>query len=94
MREEPALAVEAAAEPGQGAVRADHPVAGHHDGDRVAAIGKPHRPAGAGLPEPRRESAIARGGPHRNPAQLGPDPLLERRPGGPDPNGVRGLEVA
>ena len=38
------LVVETAAIAGERSVGADHAMAGHHDGDRVAAIGQPHRP--------------------------------------------------
>ena len=48
MVEQPLLAFEAAAIAGQAAVRADHPMAGHDDADRVLAVGADHRDDVAG----------------------------------------------
>src|ERR1700680_5041910 len=58
VREQPALAVDAAAIAGQGAVGTDDAVAGYDDADRVGAVGEadgPHRPRPADAP---RELAI------------------------------------
>src|SRR5580698_10791886 len=43
MSEQPALARDASAEPGQRAVRSDHPMTRHHDRDGIAAVGEAHR---------------------------------------------------
>ena len=78
MGDQPAFAVEAAAIAGQGRVGADHPVAGHNDGDRVGAVGEPDGAAGGGAADALGEVAVADRRAGRDAAQFGPDLALER----------------
>ena len=77
-QEEP-LAGEAAGVPGQAAARADHPVAGHDDADRVPAVGVPDRLRGAGVAQFGGQLPVRAGFAVRDLRQQGPDLLLERR---------------
>src|SRR5579872_5184072 len=77
--EQPALARQAAAIAGQGAVRADHPMAGHDDGDRIGAVGEADRAARVGAPQLRREFAIGRRRAGWSGSQCRPYAALEKR---------------
>src|SRR5439155_27373352 len=76
--QQPALAVQAAAEARELAARADHPVAGDDDGDRVLSVGRADGAGGARVAEAARQLAIA----HRRAVGDGPqgvpDTPLER----------------
>src|SRR5215475_10284397 len=80
MAEQPLFAVQAPAVAGERAVRADHPVAGHDDRDRVAPVGQPD---GAGgdrrLTQRGGYLAVADRLAVRDPGELGPHGELERR---------------
>ena len=52
MLQQPFLALQPAAIARQRAIGPNHPVAGHHDGNGIAAIGKAHRPHGIGIAQP------------------------------------------
>src|SRR3954470_9088658 len=56
--EQRALHGQAAAEAHELAVGADHPVAGHDDGDRVAPVGQPDGARGAGGADPTGDLAV------------------------------------
>src|SRR5436309_14230306 len=72
------LPLDATGVPGEGAVGPDHPVAGDHDRDRVAAVGQPDRArGGVGLAEAPRALAVRRRLAGASPQQLPPDRLLE-----------------
>jgi hypothetical protein len=94
VREQPALAREAAAIAGERMVGANHPVARHDDGDRIRANGKADRAHRRGAADGRRENGIARRRTGRDAAQGGPDRVLERRPAGRDRDIVDRREVA
>jgi len=76
--EEPALAPQAAAIAGEGAVGAHHPVARHHHRDPVVAVGPGHRPHRARLAEEAGLVGVAPRLAVRDRPQHLPDPLLER----------------
>src|SRR3954464_5642465 len=79
--EEGLLALDAAGVAGEGAVGADHPVAGDDDRDGVAAVGQADRAGGGvGLAEPLRDRAVRRGVAVADLEQLSPDGLLEVAP--------------
>src|SRR5258708_36848244 len=59
--QQPALALQAAAEAGEGAVGADDAVAGDDDRDRVGAVGQPDRAHGLRLPDGGGELALPPG---------------------------------
>ena len=61
---------------GQAAVGADHPVAGHDQGDGIGAIGGAHRAGGVGWPMRLGDRAIAGGGAEGNIQQRRPDTCL------------------
>src|SRR5205085_5815144 len=76
------LALDAAGIAGEGAVGADHPVARDDDRDRVAAVGQTHGSGGGvGAAEALGDLAVRRGVAVADQEQLGPDGLLEVRPG-------------
>lgn len=76
--QEPALQVDAAAEPGHRPVGADHPVAGYDDGDRVGAVGGADRARGVAVADPGREFAVGDRLAIGDRNQLLPDRLLKR----------------
>ena len=78
--QKPAFAVDAAAIAGERAVGADDPVAGHHDGDRVLAVGGTGGADRRGPPGAPGQLAIGDRPAGGDLAQFGPDPLLEWRP--------------
>src|SRR3954452_25018223 len=75
--EQRALHRQAAAEADELAVGADHPVAGHDDGDRVAPVGQPDGARGPGRPDAPGDLAVGRGLAVGDLAQGGPYALLE-----------------
>src|SRR3954452_2116939 len=77
--EQPCLAVEPPAVPGQGAVAADDAVAGDDDRDRVAAVGEADGTCGAGTPDASRQLAVADPLTEGDAHQLVPDAALEGR---------------
>src|SRR3989442_1214283 len=79
--EQPAFAIQAAAEAGQLAARPDHAVTGDDDGDRVLAVGGAHGASGARVAEAPRQLAVARGGAVGDGAEEVPHLLLEGRAG-------------
>src|SRR5947209_822584 len=79
--EQPALAVDAAAVPGQLAVAADDAVAGNDDGDRVLAVGQPDGAAGFGVADPLGQLAVGDGLAVGNVCKCLPYPPLEQRAG-------------
>jgi hypothetical protein len=77
MREQPLLAVETTAVPGQRSIRADHPMAGHQDGNGIASVRESHRPRCIRIADMFRELTVA---PRFSVGNLGervPDALLE-----------------
>src|SRR6266700_1165048 len=81
MLEQPAFAIQAAAEAGQLTARPDHAVTGHDDGDRVLAVGGAHGASGARVAEAPRQLAVARGGAVGDGAEEIPHLPLEGRAG-------------
>src|SRR5438128_3691904 len=79
--EEPALAIQAAAETRELAARADHAVAGDDDGDRVPAVGRADCAGGADVAQATRQLSVAHGRAVRDGAQGAPHPPLKRRAG-------------
>src|SRR5438094_3219837 len=79
--EQPAFAVQAAAEAGQLPPRPDHAVTGNDDRNWVFAVGGAHSAGGAGVAEPAGQLAIARGGAVGDGAEQIPHHTLERRAG-------------
>src|SRR5690606_32688166 len=77
-REEPRLDLLAESEAGEGAIRADHAMAGHDQADRIRRIGAAH--CSWGTAQFTREFTIRSGLAAGNPAKLCPDALLEVRP--------------
>src|SRR2546426_10442660 len=77
--EQPALAVQAAAEAGQLAARADHAVAGDDDRDGVLAVGRTDRARGADVAEATSQLAVAHRRAVGDGAQGAPDAPLKRR---------------
>jgi hypothetical protein len=71
--------------------RPEHPVAGHHEGDRVLAHRGAHRPAGRGLADAARDVGIGGGAPERDAQQRLPDPHLEIGADEHHPQGLLGL---
>src|SRR4051794_14927448 len=59
--EQVALAVEAAAVPGEAAVGADHAMARHHDRHRVASVRRADRPRAVGRPDLPGDLTVAAG---------------------------------
>src|SRR5579872_542301 len=80
--EQPALALEAAAVAGERAGRADQPVTRNDDGDRVVAVGVPHRPRRARTAEVRSELAVGAGLAVGDVGEGVVDAALERGPAG------------
>ena len=70
---------EAPAVAAQGAVTADHAVAGDGQGDRVGAAGLGHGPHRLGGAQPAGELGVAHGAAGGDQAQLLPDAPAERR---------------
>src|SRR5882757_8833080 len=83
------LRLKAAAEAGERAVRADHPMTGDDDRDRVGAVGPAHRAGGAGAADLFCDLAVAAGLAEGDPLQRIPDRALEGRPLG----GEREVEI-
>src|SRR5579864_6417800 len=79
--QEPLLAFEAAAITREASIRADHPVAGHDDADRVLAVRKPYSTDGGWPADPSCQLCVADGGAAFDPAQGAPYALLEGRAG-------------
>src|SRR6185295_6962681 len=77
--EQAALHLEAARVAGERAVRADHPMAGDDDADRVVVIGEADRARGRGARQAARDLAVGAGGAERDPQELAPDGTLELR---------------
>src|SRR5690606_2109244 len=71
-RQQCPLALEATAIAGEVAGRTDHPVAWHHDGQRVAAVGQSDRPRSPGTAESLRDLTVASGLAVGDPQQLAP----------------------
>ena len=84
--EEPRLRLDATAESGELAVRADHPVARHDDRDRVPAVGGADRTRLVHVAEPPGLLAVADGLAVRNRQQRAPRGELERRAVGRERN--------
>ena len=72
------LALQAARVPGQLPVRADHPVARHHDAQPVAGVGHPHLLRQRGVAELAGQLAVAAGLPVRDRRHQGPHLPVER----------------
>ena len=78
MTQEPFLAFDAPAVPGEGPVRADHAMAGHDDRDRIAPVGQANRAGGdQRLAKRRRDLPVADCRAIGNPGELRPDRQLE-----------------
>src|SRR5690606_14175215 len=75
--EQEGLGGQAAAETGERAIGADHPVAGQHDGQRVAAVGGADRAHRGGTPDVARQVAVAPGASVGNRSQRPPHLALE-----------------
>jgi hypothetical protein len=73
------LAVQTAAVPGQGAGRADHPMAGDDDRHGVATVRETDGPGCRRLADPGGQLAVGDGLAVRDLEQTGPDPPLEVR---------------
>src|SRR6266702_5921111 len=94
MLEQPALALQTAAIFDPRAVGADQAMAGHHDADRVAAVGVADRAHGPGDIQFRGQRAVAHGGAGWNLWQRGPDLVLERRAGHAPLDRLEAIEIA
>src|ERR1700730_8961716 len=79
VREQPLLALQAAAVAGQRSVRTDDPMARNQDGNGIAAVREPHRPRGIRIADAPRQFTVAPGFPIRNFRECTPDALLEFR---------------
>src|SRR5438876_10762894 len=79
--EEPAFAIQAAAEARELAARADHAVAGDDDGDRVLSVGRTDCARGADVAQATRQLAVAHGRAVRDGAQGAPHAPLKRGAG-------------
>src|SRR6266404_7238844 len=77
MREQPLLALQAAAVAGQRAVRTDDPMARNQDGNGIAAVREPHRPRCIRIADALRQLTVAPGCPVRNFSERTPYALLE-----------------
>src|SRR4051794_2265297 len=78
--EQETLALHAAAVPGERAGAADHPVAWHHDRDRVAAVREPDRARRPRAPDAARELSVTDGLAVLDVEKLPPDRSLKLRP--------------
>src|SRR5262245_55247471 len=76
--QQPDLALEATAEPAEGAIGTDDPVAGHDDRQRVAVAGGPDRAGGEPVTDGHRDLAITTGLAVRDARDRGPDRVVER----------------
>ena len=79
MLDQPFLAPQAAAITGQTAIRTEHPVARHDDGDLVGTVGARHRAHGGWPFHGGCECRIADDFAHRDLPQAAPDIALEGR---------------
>src|SRR3989442_4320956 len=79
--EEPAFAIQAAAETGELAARTDHAVAGDDDGDRVLPVGRTYCAGGADVAQATSQLAVAHGGAVRDDEEGAPHAPLKRRAG-------------
>src|SRR5215469_9300913 len=79
MRQQPALALEAAAIARKRSVGPDHAVTGHDNADRVGAVRKPDSAHGLGNTKRRSNRSVAHRAPRPDRPQCGPDSALERR---------------
>ena len=77
MLQQPLLAMQAAAVFGERAIRPDQAVAGHHDADRIGAVGGAYGADRGGLADAFGEVAISHGLSRRHLAQIAPHELLE-----------------
>src|SRR5438105_1917895 len=73
--EQPPLHLQPAAISAEGPIRGDHPVAGHHQGDRVPAVRRADGAGGGGLADETRQLSVGPSSPGRNGAQSCPDAL-------------------
>ena len=92
--EEPALALDAAAIAGEGAVGPDHAMTGDDHADGVGAVGQADSANGAGPADARGKLRVGDCGPARDLAEGAPYLALERSACGGDGKGVDGMEVA
>lgn len=92
--EEPALAVDAAAVAGEGAVGADDAMAGDDDADRIRAIREADGADGFGAADALGELAVGDGRAAGDLAEGEPDFALEGSAKGGDGEGVDGGEIA
>ena len=80
MLEQPALARQASAVSREGAVRADHAMAGHDDADGIERVGARNRANGIGDTQALCQRPVAHNLPRHDPTQFRPDFALELRP--------------
>src|SRR4029077_14640291 len=94
MRQKPALALDPAAIAGERGVRADPPMAGDDDRDRVRAVGEADRAHRFGSADLGWQRAVAYGTAHWDPAQRRPDGALKRGAAGRRRQGGDRVEIA
>lgn len=94
MIEEPALALEATAIAGEGAVGPDHAMAGDDNAEGVGAVGQADGADGRGPPDARGKLRVGDCRPARNVAQSAPHVALEGSAGGRHGQGINGMEIA
>lgn len=80
MRKEPTLAAHPPAVADQLAVRSDHPVARHDDGDGISRVRAGHGPDGRGSADRIRQLGVRNGAPRGDLPQARPDSFLKRSP--------------
>jgi hypothetical protein len=79
MAQEPFLARHTTTISGHRSICTNHPVTWHHDGNRIAAIGRAHRPAHIDVAKLARDGAVRDCGARGDFEQFGPDLFFERR---------------
>jgi hypothetical protein len=94
MRQQPPLAIEAAAVPGQRAIRPDDAMTWDDHRHRIRSAGHPDGAAGPRVADVPRQLAVGHGRACRDLSQRRPDELLKRCPGGLDGHVVQRLEAA
>src|SRR6185437_858025 len=94
MRQEPALALDAAAIAGERAAGADDTMTGYDDADGIGAIGEADGADRLGAADAPRQLAVGQRGAARDLAQRAPYQALERRAAGRGRQPVDGGEIA
>src|ERR1700730_14270369 len=91
--EQPSFALDAAAVAGERAIGADHAMTRHHHADGIGPVGKADGPNGFVISGLRRERAVAKGLPRRDPGERGPYGALERRAGRAPLDGAKASDL-